>query len=151
MEAMLIILSAGLFSLGLVRFLNFKFRLHKYTKTKATITDYEIETKYFSSSGIETDKAQYDRFSPVSNWKKVGYYSPQLTYQAHDNMEYEGTWWIEMPNGIPHNIGELVEIYYNPDKPGKFFMYDKTMMFIEPMLLMGIGLAGIISMLFVIF
>ena len=125
----------------------FRFRLKKYIKTKGTISNYQIETKYFSTGGVEVDKDQYDRFSKISNWKRVKYYSPEITYHANDGLDYSGTWWTELPNGIPHNIGELVDIYYNPDRPGKFFMYDKTMMVWEPLLITAIGLAGVIFML----
>ena len=147
MEVLLLCISSGLLLLGVARFLMFRFRLKKYIKTKGTISNYQIETKYFSTGGVEVDKDQYDRFSKISNWKRVKYYSPEITYHANDGLDYSGTWWIELPNGIPHNIGELVEIYYNPDKPGKFFMYDKTMMVWEPLLITAIGLAGVIFML----
>ena len=97
LEALLVIVSFGLFVLGLLRFVMFRRRLKKYTKTKATITNYDIETRFFSSSGIETDRDQYERFKGIANWKKVGYYSPVLTYHADDDEDYQGTWWIEMP------------------------------------------------------
>ena len=137
-----------LFLLGILRFFTFRHRLKYYIKVKGTISNYQIETKFFSTGGVEVDKDQYTRFSKISNWKRVHYYSPEITYHANDGMDYCGTWWIELPNGLPHNIGELVDIYYNPSKPGKFFMYDKTMMILEPLLLSGIGIAGVIFMLF---
>ena len=148
MEVILLCLSSGLLILGASRFIMFQLRLKKYVKTRGTITNYEIETKYFSTGGVEVDRDQFNRFSRIANWKRVNYYSPDITYHAIDGNEYCGTWWIELPNGIPHNIGELVDIYYNPKKPGKFFMYDRVMMLGEPLLLLGIGLAGVIFMLF---
>ena len=148
MAVLLLCISSCLVLLGIARFITFRLRIKKYIKTKGTISNYQVETKYFSTGGVEVDKDQYTRFSKISNWKKIQYYSPEITYLANDNLEYSGTWWIELPNGLPHNIGELVEIYYNPVRPGKFFMYDKTMMFWEPLLITFIGLAGVVFMLF---
>lgn len=148
MELLLICISGGLLFLGIVRFLVFQYRLKNYIKAKGTISNYQVETKYFSTGGVEVDKDQYDRFVTISNWKKVKYYSPEITYHANDGLDYSGTWWTELPNGIPHNIGELVDIYYHPDKPGKFFMYDKTMMVWEPALIMLLGITGVVFMLF---
>ena len=148
MELILLCFSSGLVILGITRYLIFKYRLRHYTKSKGVIINYEVETKYFSTGGVEVDEVQYDRFSKISNWKRVKYYSPEISYHANDGHEYNGTWWTEMPNGIPRNIGELVEIFYNPDKPRQFFMYDKMMMFWEPLLLTIIGILGMGFMLY---
>ncbi len=148
MELILLLFSSGLLLLGITRLFTFKYRLRHYVKSKGTISNYEIETKYFSTGGIEVDKDQYDRFAKISNWKRVKYYSPEITYHADNGQDYSGTWWTEMPNGIPHNIGELVEIYYNPEMPQKFFIYDKLMMFWEPLLIATIGLSGVCFMLY---
>ena len=142
MELILLIFSGGLFTLGLTRYLIFRYRLKHYTRAKGTISNYDVETKYFSTSGVEVDEEQYVRNSKISNWKKVKYYSPEITYHSNDGNDYSGTWWTEMPSGIPHNMGELVDIWYNPELPGKFFMYDKMMMFWEPLLLCSLGLLG---------
>lgn len=147
MELIVLLFSFGLLSLGVIRFLTFRYRLKHYIKTKGTISNYDVETKYFSTGGVEVDEDQYSRFSQISNWKKVKYYSPEITYHTKDGLDYSGTWWTEMPNGIPHNLGELVDIYYNPAIPGKFFMYDKMMMLWEPLLLSSIGVVGIIFMI----
>ena len=148
MELILLLFSSGLLILGITRFLIFRHRLRHYVKSKGTISNYDVETKYFSTGGVEVDEDQYTRFSKISNWKRVKYYSPEITYHAIDGHDYSGTWWTEMPNGIPHNIGELVTIYYNPDMPQKFFIHDKLMMFWEPLLLSTIGLLGVGFMLY---
>lgn len=151
MELIILCFSCGLLILGLARYFLFKARLRKYIKCKGMISNYEVETKFFSTGGVEVDEDQYTRFSSISNWKKIKYYSPEITYHADDGNDYCGTWWTEMPGGIPHNIGELVEIYYHPDRPQKFFMYDKMMMFWEPLLLCVLGTIGACFMLYQIF
>ena len=148
MELIILFFSCGLLTVGIIRYFIFRHRLRHYIKSKGTISNYEVETKYFSTGGVEVDEEQYSRFSKISNWKIIKYYSPEITYHANDGLDYSGTWWTEMPNGIPHNIGELVEIYYNPDMPQKFFMYDKMMMFWEPLLVATLGILGVGFMIY---
>lgn len=152
MELALFCLFAGLFLLGLVRFLIFRLRMKKYNQTKAEVVNFEIESRFFSSDGTEISKMTYEskQWKPTF-WKKVDYYSPEIQYMADDGQLYIGTWWTEMPGKLPYNIGEIIPIYYNPSRPGKFFLYDKIMMFWEPLLLVVIGTAGMIFMSFYLF
>ena len=74
MELVVLLFSSGLLILGVSRYFMFRYRLKHYTKCKGTITNYDIETKYFSTGGVEVDQDQYERFSKISNWKKVKYW-----------------------------------------------------------------------------
>lgn len=97
MEVIILCCAAGLLLLGAFRFFMFRLRLKRYTKEKGIITNYDVETRYFSTDGTEIEKSEYNRYSGLSNFKKVKYYSPEITYQANDGLEYSGTWWVEMP------------------------------------------------------
>lgn len=130
----------------------FKYRMKKYERTKAEVVNFEIESRYFSSDGTEISKNTFENkaWRPPF-WKEVNYYSPEISYKANDGQDYTGTWWTEMPGKLPYNIGEFIEIYFNPDRPGQFFLYDKMMMFWEPLLLLFIGATGMIFMSFYMF
>ena len=148
MELALLILSSGLFILGSYRLLMFRKRIKRYEKIKATVTNINIESRFFSSDGTEITKNDYLSYSQSrAMYKEVHYYSPEITYTFNEGNTYTGTWWTEMAGTLPFNIGERIDIYSNPRNPAKFFLYDKTMMFWEPLLLLAIGLAGIIFFL----
>lgn len=143
MELGLFSLSAGLFLLGIYRYLLFRYRLRKYERTKAEVINFDVESRYFSSDGTEITRAQFENKAWLpAFWKKVDYYSPEINYTANDGEQYTGTWWTEMPGKLPYNIGERIEIYFHPETPRKFFLYDKMMMFWEPMLMMFVGAMG---------
>ena len=145
MEIVLLLVAAGLFALGCTRFFMFKYRMRNYSKTKSIVTNISIETRYFTAAGTEITRTVYEHYAPTrALYKNVSYYSPEITYEANDGQVYTGTWWTEMPGRLPYNIGEKIEIYYNPSNPPQFFLYDKMMMFYEPLLLAFIGGAGVV-------
>ena len=148
----LLVLSLFVFAFGVVRLLIFKRRLKKYDKVKAEVTNLLIESRYVNRRGTvisENDYMTYYRYYD-RDWREVKYYSPELTYYANDGEAYTGNWWTETKGRLPFNIGEKVEIYCHPEQPAKFFMYDKVMMFYEPLIVAVIGLVGVVFFSFYI-
>jgi hypothetical protein len=156
MEMVILAVSAALMLFGLYRFIKFRLKLKNYNRTKAEVTNMDVETRYYIQSQYgrgrgsleEITKEEYDQFLLVGGHVRTARkFSPELTYTAEDGNTYTGTWWTDTPGSLPFNIGERIEIYYSPADPRKFFMFDKMMMVWEPVILYFIGLIGVIFLM----